>query len=160
MNDAFYLASVSHLMTNEYARVMKNAGVSEADWKLVSQDKLWSQSDRIRTNRIIDALIYGSTEMAGMPKVDISAEMCAAILATVVSPMNWMIVASWQEGLAPAYDLATAESSVQIERISAGKMLALIGLARSALSSNAEWNEYRSRVNQKLTQQGPKAVSN
>ncbi len=145
-------------MNDEYVRVLKNAGVSEADWRLVTNHKLWSAGDRIRTNRIIDSIIYAATEMAGLPKVDVSAEMCAAILATVVSPLNWTIIASWQSGLMPAHDLATSETTVQIERVSAGRMLAHIAYARAALSNFDEWNTYSSKINQKLTQQTPKIV--
>ncbi len=156
VSEDFYLAGIAHLMTDEFTRVAKNTGISEEDWRLLTYTALWTAADRMRIMRVLDATIHGATQLAGLPKIDVPAEVVAAIIATTISPLNWPIAAAWQEGLHPAEDLSKAEETVQLERVKAGRMLALICLAKAALSNSQDWRDCHSAINQKLSRKSVK----
>lgn len=150
MNDHFFLSSVQYLLDAESDRVFRNCGVSADDWKLLVGSRVWTRDERTRVRRVLDSVVYGVMDMSGMARVDVPAEVVASVIAATVSPLNWMPVSAWLEGLKPARDLAEAEETVEIERVSAGRMLALIHYAHAALSGGDAWEEQRSLVQRKL----------
>jgi len=133
VNKQFYISSMQHLLVPEFQRTLRNAGVSQAHVDVLRQPGLWTSDQRVAVRQTLDAVIYACTDMAGLPRVDIPAEYVAAVVATLVSPVNFLVLASWVADHKPARDLAQAEENVQIQRVHAGKMASLIIMAHAAI---------------------------
>ena len=69
-------------------------GASEAAIRLVSQPSAWTAQDRSSVSGTVDSLWKGTCVLAGVPVVDVSAEVVAAVIATIVHPCNWMVASS------------------------------------------------------------------
>jgi len=90
--------------------------------------------------------------------VSVPAEMVAAVVACLVKPANWVVVAAMCEGLRSARDLAAPELAVEIERVSSGRMMVLILQADVALSGAAEYGKLSGIINAKLGAYNARAV--
>lgn len=146
MNGLFYLACARHLVEDNFTRVLVTAGVNQSDMDKFRSTTLWTPELRSRNKRVLDSLVYATCDMAMLPKVDVPAEMAAAIIALTVSPTNWMVCASHFEGLRPARDIQDSEETVQIERVSAGKLLVMIFAADAAMRSVDEYSAFASKI--------------
>lgn len=146
MNGLFYLASVRYLAQDAALRTIYNAGVSQQDFDQLRGAAIWSADQRTRIRRTLDAVVYSITDMAQLPRVDVPAEMVAAVVAMVISPANWATCASWLSGLRPARDVAEPEETVQIERVSAARMLVLVCMADASMRGLSEYAEFSSKL--------------
>lgn len=150
MSGAFYLAATRHLATDAYARLLVTSGVNQNDMDLFRGDAAWHGSDRLRVRRVFDTVLYAMCDMSGLPRVEIPAEMPAAIIAMVVSPTNWMTCASWLSGLKPARDLMESEETVQIETFSSARMMSLILFADAAMRDASDYAVMSKAINDRL----------
>ena len=64
----FYVSSIFYLLQDEMGRVLKNVGVSEKDWDLLTGSAVWARDSRVRVQRTLDAVIYGVCDMTGPPR--------------------------------------------------------------------------------------------
>ena len=99
-------------------------GISEADWKLVTGPKPWIGLDRARVCRVLDSLIFGSMDLAGLPRFRVPAEYVSAVLVTFVSPNNLMLACAWREQSPSADDLSRIDG-VGAEPVRAHQLFAL-----------------------------------
>ena len=88
MNGQFYLACVRMLAEDNFTRVMVNAGINQSDMDLFRGSPIWTSDLRSRLRRVLDALVYGLCDMAQLPRVDVPAEMPAAIIAMTVARLS------------------------------------------------------------------------
>lgn len=146
----FAVSSVRYLASDAFVRVCSSLGVSQEDMDIFRGPLVWTADVRVRMRRVLDAVLYGVCDLSMLPRVDIPAEMVAAVVACLVQPANWLVVAAQQEGLRTARDLAEPEQQAQIERVSAGRMVTLIIQADVALRGATEFVALSSVVNQKL----------
>lgn len=146
MNGQFYLSAIRMVATDSFVRVVVNGGVNQSDMDLFTGSGLWTPELRTRMRRVMDTVVYGICDMAMLPRVDLPAEIPAAIIAMMCAPCNWYVAASWLAGLRPAHDLAQAEETVQIERVSAGRMITLIHVADSAMRGTDEYNDFAAKI--------------
>lgn len=146
MNGQFYLSAVRYMATDAFVRCIVNCGVNQSDMDLFTGPGLWTPDLRTRMRRVIDSVVYGVCDMAQLPRVDLPAEIPAAVIAMTVNPANWIVASAWLAGLRPARDLAENEETVQIERVSAGKMITLITMADSAMRGTSEYQAFADRI--------------
>lgn len=151
MQPEFFLSTIRYLAEDATARSIVNAGVSQEDMDILTGPALWTPDLRIRVRRTLDSVVFGITDMAGLPRVEIPAEMAAAIIAMIVNPANWMIAASWLADLKPAQDFTTPEETVQLERVSAGKMFVLVCMADAGMRTREDYTIFASRLQGKFT---------
>lgn len=151
MNPGFFLSAARMVATSQMSRLLLSAGVSAMDMDYLRGSGLWAQDMRTKMRTTLDSLIYGTLDIAGLPRVDVPAELVAAIVASVVDPINWMTCAAWLEGLKPARDLKEPGESVQIERVNAGRMLTLIIYADAAMSSTDEYASLSKTIGERMT---------
>ncbi|MCA0422510.1 MAG: hypothetical protein LCH61_04155 [Proteobacteria bacterium] len=149
MNGLFYMSAARLVVEDHYLRAIVNAGVSQADMDIVKGPALWSVDQRVRLRQTLDTMMYAVTEMVGLPRVDIPAEMFAAIVASLVSPINWAVCASWQSGLRAAKDILDTDETAQIERVSPAKMLTMIFAADAAMRGDPAFTQFASSVAKK-----------
>lgn len=150
MNGYFFLAAARMVSTAQMSRLMVNSGVSQMQMDYLRGSTMWSSDMRTQMRTTLDTVIYGACDMAGLPRVDVPAEMVAAIVAVTVDPGNWMICASWIANLRPARDLKEPAETVQIERVDAGRMLTLILFADAAMRSLPEYESLSRTVGERM----------
>lgn len=144
------LASVRYLASDAFVRVCASLGVSQEDMDHFRGPTVWTADIRVRMRRVLDTVVYGVCDMSMLPRVDVPAEMVAAVVACLVEPSNWIVVAAQCEGLRSARDLAEPEGSVQIERVSAGRMMVLILQADTSLAGAGEYSKLALAISSKL----------
>ena len=86
---------------------LRELGVSEADAEKLMQDAPWLHTDRGVVRAVVDALVYGSMDLQGLPRFDPPAEYVAGVLWSFVSPTNLQVACSWVQGTPRAEELAT-----------------------------------------------------
>jgi len=147
---AIALASVRYLASDAFVRVCASLGVSQEDMDIFRGHGVWTADLRVRMRRVLDTVVYGVCDLSMLPRVEVPAEMVAAVVACLVAPGNWIIAAAQCEGLKSARDLAEPETAVQIERVSASRFLVLVLQADQSLRGANEFLSLSSVINQRL----------
>jgi hypothetical protein len=150
MNASYYLASISYLMNTQLPSVLASAGISQAHLDLLKSETPWTNDKRVTVRQTLDTLVYGLCDLSGLARVDVPAQIVAAVVATIVTPANWFAVSQWLSGIKPARDLSDAEQSVEIERLTGGQMLHEIMRARATLDGSDVYAQYVSEINARL----------
>jgi hypothetical protein len=105
-------------------------GCSEADWKLVTGKKLWLGVDRPRVKRVLDALIFGTIDMLGLPRMEISSEFAASVVAFFVSDVNIFTACHWIGNYSTNDDLANyhgvLDGVTSLEQTTPTRLFALV----------------------------------
>ena len=99
-------------------------GVSDADWALTTGENPWCAADRHRVRATLDALTYGSMDLAGVPRFPVPAEYLAAILTVFVHSSNRMVASRWAERTETASELAS-HAGLDAERCTAEQIYSL-----------------------------------
>lgn len=147
----FFLSSARMLISAQTSRLLLSSGVSHVDMQRLRGPALWMADQRVRVRTTLDACLFAACDMSGLPRVDIPAELAAAHVAVLVDPINWMVCASWLADLKPARDLAEAQQSVQIERVSAGRFLSLVLFADASMRSLGEYEQFARKIGESMT---------
>lgn len=115
------------------------AGLTDAELELVRGDKPWEISDRSAMVRALDCCMVGGLERCGLPQVDVPAEYVAALIATVVHPVNALVACHW---LGQRYSVRSEASGIQDgvgradqhvhERIGPRQLFAMVLLAQGS----------------------------
>ena len=75
----------------KYTELHKGHGIDPAHWELLTQDEYWT-ADQARSMRAILASVAEvSMTIAGMPPVPLPGHYMAALIATVVAPINRLV---------------------------------------------------------------------
>lgn len=126
-------------------------GISQSDFELVSDRKVWLRAHIPVVMRTFNALLYGTLEVQGIPKIIVPAEYVAAVVASFVAPENRMLACVWlaQEHKtgASAIELsARAHSTAQMGTTSGDQLFALVlQLSNNDASTEARKN-FRARL--------------
>ena len=112
------------------AQTLAALGTSKDDWKVVAGDRPWVSTDVALVREVLDAITVGSMAMIGMPRVEVSAEYVAAVIAVIVHPVNINHACFLYEGhLVTNQELAFNEKpSPTAERVSKEQLMALVEL--------------------------------
>lgn len=113
---ATVLAGVSAYGSTGYGEL------SCTDLDLLQQETLWSPNDRNLVQRLIESVIWGTLDTLNVPRFPLPVEAYAAAIALTVSPVNWMVAASFFSGHQLADDLANDGH----ERISSRQLFAMV----------------------------------
>lgn len=103
--------------------------ILEADFDKLCSPVPFINSDRGRIENTINELIYGALDLQGLPRITVSAEHVAAIIAFFVSPVNFMVASVWcerKEKLASHEDIVEGRPEVECDHINASQLYALI----------------------------------
>lgn len=125
-------------------------GVTPQDFKVLVGDITWRREQMHTIMRTYNCILFGTLEILGMQKIQIPAEMQAAVIITTVSPCNVFLAVSWlaQEGrLGPSVSDASQRSAGSApEPATEGQLLALCTL----LANSDRMQDARSRMMSKL----------
>lgn len=72
----------------DYVSLVKTFGITEEDYKLVTGKSVWVPTRRERVRSVLHQLAFGVLDLAGVPRFDMPAEYCAAVIAIFVHPTN------------------------------------------------------------------------
>lgn len=81
-------------------------GVSKDDFQRVCSAEAWIGTDRPRVTAVLNALMHGSCDVLGLPRIEVPAEFRAAVLCAFVHGGNLMVACNWLETGATAEDVA------------------------------------------------------
>ncbi len=90
-------------------------GLSPADVELLTGQVPWTGSDGLRVRRCLDAVVYGSLDIMGIARFEVSAEYLAAHICHYVAPRNYMAACSWSARVAPADEMVAQGKPTPIE---------------------------------------------
>lgn len=102
MTDVTYSQALASL------KIVDGAGIvdlTDDDYNFLIGDKLWIAADRSRVRRVVEATVYGSLDLIGLPRFPAPAEFIAAAIAFYVHPKNIQYACS---------ELSNAEWSLNI----------------------------------------------
>lgn len=152
MNLSYETAYANLKMIDQYIAADFDAlGITQQDFELFSGSQPWKRDVITRVMRTANALLFGTLEVMGMPKIVVPSEYVAAIVATFVHPANRMIACIWlaqerQTGVGALELSARAQTTSQLDPTSAEQLFALVQL----LSDSDESNEARKRFRAKV----------
>ena len=107
-----------------------NQGASPSDWKKFVGSKLWNNVDRSKVRNIADSILFGVTDLQGIERTKLPAELIASVGAIFVSPVNWLAFADFYQNANTLNQLKNAndqaESGVFEEGMTRSRIYALI----------------------------------
>lgn len=120
------IKNIEHYLPQDFDQL----GITEEEFLLLSENRVWSRSYLPRLVRTMNALIFGSLENMTLPKLTVPAEFVACLISAAVSPCNVMamcVIMSQERGTgAGALELAArAQQSTAIDPTSADQLFAL-----------------------------------
>lgn len=126
-------------------------GISYQDFNLVYGNTQWTRDQRRRVTQTLDALLFGTLDVIGLPRIAVPAEYVAAVISSFVAPANRQIACIWlaeQRATGPrAIDLAAAGvEALHVDPVSASQLFALVIL----LSENDRSSEVRQSFAQRM----------
>lgn len=127
-------------------------GVTPSEMALISGGQPWVAGDRIAVRRVMDTLIYGTMDTAGLPHFELSAEYVAAHIVGYVHPVNYMAACAWLQRVVDADQLVAEKKGT--DNISARRLHAFCVKMLDA----EEVDEYRSMFEKSVGKKVAKAV--
>lgn len=88
---------------------MNAIGVTEEEYRLLTQSQPWLGPEHNRVRRTLDTMIWGSLDLAGLPRLQPPAEYLAAAIASFVAGSNILAACRLLEGLPPADELVAGK---------------------------------------------------
>ena len=85
-------------------------GISLEQMETVTKDDPWVAQERGVVTRVLDAALYATMDLIGVPRFPASAEYQAAIIYKLVSPVNIMPACRWMAESKSAEDMADGTS--------------------------------------------------
>ena len=74
-----------------YTDLHKSYGIQEHDWLLLTQTENWSPDQARQIRTILANVVEVSMTIAGMPAIPLPGQYVAAVIATIVSPVNRLL---------------------------------------------------------------------
>ena len=139
---------------------LETMGITSDDWTLATGNRPWIGQDRTRVKRILEVLTFGTIDVIGLPRFEVSAEYLAAVLAMFVHPTNILPACRWMEGIGSAENdmLAAGHSSDPphgVETVHARQLFALVLALWEDSASEGFRVQFEKRVGIKLLQAQP-----
>ena len=110
----------------EYTELHKGYGLDEYHWKLLTQDEYWTPEQARQMRNILAAVVEVSMTIAGMPAIPLPGQYVAAVIATVVSPVNRMLACTKAPDTFDAVDASGIMTSHEVKDMSVQQMMALV----------------------------------
>lgn len=126
-------------------------GITDQQFQLTAGERNWARDELHIVMRTLDALIYGTIEVLGLPKMQVPAEHTAAVVAALIARPNQMTACIWlsqQKQVGPgALELAArGQSSNRLEPASADQLFALVQLLGNGHGANNARKDYAKRL--------------
>lgn len=114
------------LASGQYGTLHREFGISETDWRLLTQEENWTHEQARATRAIIASVVEVCMTVCGMPAVPLPAQYVAAVIAIVVAPNNRLIAATKAPDTFDAVAASGLMETVEIRPASREQMIALV----------------------------------
>ena len=114
------------LSKSSYLDGWREAGLTETEWQTFTQNELWTIDQRHKFPSICSEVLNLSLSVAGLPAQPLPAQFVAAIIATMVSPANWIVAANRAPQSYDALDASGIQGSHEVRNVSAEQMVSLV----------------------------------
>ncbi len=109
-------------------------GITTAEWDVFTGDTPWLHKDKAIVRKTYQAACEGVCTLASVPSIEVPAEYSAAIVATLVNPINHQIAANWfqvfySQSAQTIFYAAQDQVDVRATKVSAKELFAMIILA-------------------------------
>ncbi len=106
---------------------LENLEILPQHIRLVTGKTSWKANERTVVARTLDALMFGTMELVGLPRFEVPAEYVAAVISMFVHPTNLQIACRWMEtGRLTAETLGNPTSaSINTEPVDAQQLFGL-----------------------------------
>lgn len=98
---------------------------TQEKWELLSGGQPWTHETKDSAETYLRAIISGTLSMAGLPKIQIPAEVVATLINMFVHPVNWWCASNFFEKVQTALDMAQENDH---ERVTAKEVFAMCQL--------------------------------
>jgi len=136
------LAGIANYLDADFDQL----GISPIDFKLTYDPVIWRTEQRLRVVRTLEALLYGTTSMLGLSRLQLPAEYIAAIVATFVAPCNRKLACIYLADIGTGRRAEDLAQGVSTEQVSPEQLFALVFL----LSQNDAGTQARQQFAQRL----------
>lgn len=136
-------------------------GILPQDFKMVFEDKPWIRDNRRKVMQTLDALLFGTADVMGLPRIVLPAEFIAGVISTFVAPCNRQVACIWMAEQratgAKASDLANlgTEAAAEADPCTGQQLFSLI----VQLSESSASSEVRQRYFDRMNTRTRKAVN-
>ena len=79
------------LVGRTYGSLHAEYGISQVDWELITQDRMWTPQEATMARAILAQVTEVSLTIAGIPPTTLPVQYVAAVIAIIVSPANRMV---------------------------------------------------------------------
>lgn len=86
--------------------------ITEDEWEKIKSGEPWAVRDRNSVRQVLQTILYGITEYQGLPQIEIPAEYAAALIATVVHPVNFFAASTWLGTFSAGSDLGHKDQNL------------------------------------------------
>jgi len=106
-------------------------GITQQHFEMATGTLPWRRDQMSPVMRTLNALLFGTLEQLGMPKIVVPSEYVAAIVASFVAPGNRMVACIWlaqehKTGVGAIDMSARAQAGSEIQATSAEQLFALV----------------------------------
>ena len=118
----------SYLMAVNLMKMIKQqvtlANVDTLGLKVLSQDQMWTTSDRSTVRNTFDNLLFQSLDLLGLPRFILPVEYVAAGIVCFVHPVNYFTACLWSESHGSTTDELALEGDY--DRFSGRQLFAVV----------------------------------
>lgn len=126
-------------------------GITAQDFNLAHGNQPWRRDHINRVMKTLQALLFGTLEVQGIPKIVVPAEYVAAVVTAFVAPANRMLACVWlsherQTG-AGALDLSSRGTTTsQIDPTTPEQLFALVVALSDADEATSARQQFKKRL--------------
>lgn len=117
--------------------------LTDEDYALFTGENSWLRPDRPKICQIMDAILWGTMDIIGVPRFPVSAEYLAAAIAVFVSPTNIMPATEWLSQKPVNAAILEDADQLGVEACTPGQLFGLVLMCLSAPNDFKERFELR-----------------
>lgn len=150
---------IDEYTVGDYAAI----GINKQDFQKLSQTMHWRRDEIRNVMRTFNAILFGTLEVMGVPKLTVPAEYVGSVIAAIVNPANQLICCIWlaqERGTgAGALDMsARQEVSTGHDQVSAEQLFAIVCALQNTESSNEVKQRFRQKFGIRIEEQAKTAM--
>lgn len=121
------IGAMKMLVGGAYCEHLERLGIQREILQKVRSSEVFAEVDQHMVIDTINAVVFGTLLVQGLPKIDMNAEMMACAVFVTVKEINVMKTCYWLQGYYKAEDLAQSqENKKPHELITGGQIFTMV----------------------------------
>lgn len=154
MNINYAAASgVLTVIADELNPDLQSLGITKQDHQKTVGNDAWLRDNRAGVVRTLKAVLFGSTEILGLPPITLPTEYIAAVITAFVAPKNRMTACHWlsDESITGvlAQDLANPNGG-GLEISKPSTLFAIVTMLSNESETGAAREQFNQRMNERI----------